>query len=137
MASSFTTTIEGERVTINLFSLDEYEQSGGIYFDGGNGGGFSNLSDETVAEMGPIWDERQEINEHILNRNRDAARRDFVAALSIDFTDTSFNYGDEWTVLKANGLDEQGVWYDSVADYFLIRDWPADAPLAARVNVGR
>ena len=136
MASQFSTTVDGEHVTITLHSLSEYEANGGIYFDGGDGGGFSNISDETAAELGPIWHEDGDINTRHLDRNREAARRAFVAAATIDFADTSFNYGDELVILKANGLDEQSVWYDSAADYFLLRDWPAGAPLAVRCNVG-
>lgn len=106
MASQFTTRIDGERVTITLHSLSEYEQYG-IYSDAGNGG----------------EDMRDECDQ-------------FLAALSIDFGESSLNYGDEERVLAAAGLDRGDYWYDSAADYYLIRDWPADAPLAARVGVG-
>lgn len=38
MAAVFFKTIDGEQVAINLFSLEEYESTGGIYNDAGNGG---------------------------------------------------------------------------------------------------
>jgi hypothetical protein len=36
--TSFTITLDGERITVRLHSLAEYEADGGVYSDAGNGG---------------------------------------------------------------------------------------------------
>lgn len=104
MATQFAVRVEGECVTIRLYSLDEYQapEIGGTFSDAGNGG-------ETVDPA------------------------EFLAAASVDFGSSSFNYGDEALVLAAAGLEPADYWYDSAADIYLLRDWPAEAPLAARM----
>lgn len=105
MSSKFTSTIDGERVTITLHSLAEYEADGGIYDDTGNDG--------------DAWDESE--------------RGQFLCAASVAYNETGLADND---VLEAAGTDRRDYWLDSVTGYFLLRDWPADAPLAARCNVG-
>lgn len=39
-------------------------------------------------------------------------------------------------ILEECGMERGEYWYDSVTGYFLLRDWPADAPLEARCSVG-
>lgn len=102
MATRFGITVEGERVTINLYSRSEYEANGGRYTDAGNGG----------ESFSP--DERDQ----------------FVAAAAVEYNDSGLPDND---VLEAAGLGRADYWLDSVADMFLLRDWPAEAPLAARM----
>lgn len=106
MSAQFTVTIDGERVTINLYSLDEYAADGGLFDDTGNGG--------------ESFDESE--------------RNDFLCAATVGYNGTGLPDND---VLEDAGIDREDCWFDSVTGYFLLRDWPASAPLAARVNVGR
>lgn len=106
MAQQFTLTIDGERVTITLYSLSEYQSDGGTYDDSGNGG--------------ESFDERE--------------RDQFLCAATVAYNETGLADND---VIELAGLDRRDSWLDSVTGYFLLRDWPESAPLAARVNVGR
>lgn len=98
---TFTTRIDDQKVTIRLYSLDEYEADGGIYGDSGNAG--DNMSD---------------------------SKAEFLAAATVADNDTGLPDND---VLELAGLDRHDYYLDSANGYFLLRDWPADAPLAARM----
>ena len=58
-------------------------------------------------------------------------RDEFIAAATVNpANDTGLPEND---ILEAAGLPQSSYWLDSVTGYFLLRDWPADAPLAARM----
>ena len=96
---TFYKTIDGEQVSITLYSLGHYEANGGTYDDSGNGG-------EAVDKS------------------------DFLCAATVTANPTGYPDND---ILEMAGCRD--YWLDSVTDYFLLREWPADAPLAARANV--
>ena len=87
--------INDEDVSINLFSLEEYEEDGGRY----------------VAN------------------NKQVNKEEFLAACAIGYNYTGLT--DE-EILEEIGVPENAYWYDSATGYFLLRQWPADAPLEAR-----
>ena len=58
-------------------------------------------------------------------------RKDFIAAMVLRTDD-----GDEVDDASLAGLQPGEYWYDSVTGYWLIRDWPQMAPLAARMVGG-
>lgn len=95
--TSFTITLDGERLTLRLHSLAEYEADGGRYSDAG----------EDVSRE----------------------RADFLAALSVE---DEAGY-DLPTILDAAGVAPADRWIDSSTSYVLLKDWPAEAPLAARL----
>lgn len=101
MSTEFTIRVDGERVAIRLFSLDEYETDGGTYDDSGNGG-------EDVSDQ----------------------KADFLCAAVVPHNDTGLPEND---VLELAGVERSDYWTDSVTGYFLLRDWPAEAPLQARM----
>lgn len=94
---TFYKRIDGESVSITLYSLDEYEADGGQYDDTGNAG-------EVVDKT------------------------DFICAATVGPNETGLPEND---VLEECGLDPRDYWLDSVTGYFLLRQWPADAPLEA------
>jgi hypothetical protein len=121
MASEFSVSNDGQRYTIRLLSLDEYEAEGGVYFDGGNAGGFSSIDDNEIN--GSIWDhDAGTVNGELLRKNRARARQDFLAAMVVP--------GE----LNADELlDRSNYYYDSAFGAHLIREWPAEAPLHVRM----
>ena len=56
-------------------------------------------------------------------------KTEFLCAATVSH-DTGYADND---ILEMAGCRD--YWLDSVTDYFLLREWPADAPLAARANV--
>lgn len=109
--ATFYTAHEGERYHLTLISLDEYEEAGGTYDDSGNNG------DKYTRE-------------------------DFVAAVALTFGDNQPDgaWDNDLDTLKMvlDPNDRRLIWWDSVTpgDWYLLRDWPANAPLEARANVG-
>ncbi len=93
------TRVRGERVTVALYSLREYEADGGEYDDSPNGG--ESFSPEE--------------------------RGQFLAAMTLDETVPG---------LLPEDVGAKDTWYDSVTGYYLLRDWPTSAPLAARCGTG-
>jgi len=135
MQTFFVTDPAGNRYEFHLHSLAEYEADGGIYCDGGNGG------EDLVAEYARVqgitldapgddarwgWDRASEAV-------RQAVRAQFVAALSGPHGD---DHGDP-DAAASLGLVTRHDWYDSATGYYLLREWPAAAPLAARLVESR
>ena len=54
--------------------------------------------------------------------------RDFLCAATVAGVECQAD-------LEDVGIPRESYWWDSVTDYYLLRQWPADAPLAARSNV--
>lgn len=101
------TAPDGTKYRANLLSLDAYEAEGGSYDDGE-----TNFGADTPD-----------------------TRADFVAALVVDEKD-----GEEWAptedILRTArdlGVPEGALWRDASNGWALLRDWPAAAPLAARL----
>lgn len=116
---------DGERATINLYSLDEYESDAGIYADAEDGLIGLRIS---AAEMYD-GDGDGEISAERLAANRQAARELFVAAAACP----SLNDAETADAMEAAGIVDPGTaWIDSSTGYWLLREWPADAALAAR-----
>jgi len=57
---------------------------------------------------------------------------EFVCAATVGPNETGLPDND---VLELAGVQRGEYWYDSVAQYFLLRDWPHDAPVDVRCNV--
>lgn len=56
----------------------------------------------------------------------------FICAATVpQDLDDSNGYTDDHDVLEAAGVE--GAWNDSVTGYWLLTDWPAEAPLEARM----
>lgn len=98
---TFYKKINGEPVSIALYSLDEYEQDGGQYDDSGNGG-------EQVDKAS------------------------FLCAAAVTHNPTGYADND---ILEMAGVQRGDYWLDTATDYFLLKDWPADAPLDVRCGV--
>jgi len=98
---TFYKRIDGEEVSITLYSLEEYEADGGIYDDSGNGG-------EQVDKA------------------------QFLCAATVGANETGLPDND---ILEEAGTPRGSYWLDTVTGYFLLRAWPADAPLEARCSV--
>lgn len=56
----------------------------------------------------------------------------FLCAATVGANDTGLADND---ILEACGLARQDYWLDTVTDYFLLSDWPADAPLDVRCSI--
>lgn len=125
MTSYVTRDSEGNRVTVRLYSCGEYESDGGIYFDGGNGGG------PAVPIEGNPWDEDGEVRREFADELRTLARTVFVCAATVD----PASEGDDGEV-GDRLLGLQG-WQDTATGYILLPDWPEDAPLQARMVESR
>lgn len=118
---------EGERFSLTLHSLDEYQAAGGIYFDGGNGGGFATIDDDEID--GPVWTEDGDLRDDLRELNIRRAREQFVCAASADGA-ANLPENDQ---IELAGVDRSDYWLDSASGFFLLRDWPREAPLVARM----
>jgi hypothetical protein len=136
MSTSFWVEVDRERVIIRLYSLSEYEADGGCYSDAGNDG--EDLVAETAAEVGitvempgPNSESGYGIyllatdpaDQPMLERIKRQIRAQFVCAATTESIDA----------LWAAGLAPEDYWYDSATGYFLLREFPPEAPLAARM----
>lgn len=121
---------DGERATIRLHSLDEYEADGGIYWDMEDGP----IGLDPNEEIEPGEDEGQIASDAQLARNAAQARAQFVCAASCP----DHSGAEASAIFDDAGITDHpgGAWLDSATGYMLLRDWPADAPLAVRVNLG-
>ena len=61
-------------------------------------------------------------------RFNQAERGQFIAAATVAPNDTGLS---ENELLDLAGCND--YWYDSATDYYLLREWPAEAPLQARL----
>lgn len=61
-------------------------------------------------------------------RWREEERRQFVAAMTLTYDD-----GEEALSPYIAGLEPTEVWLDSITGYWLLRDWPTESPLQARI----
>jgi hypothetical protein len=103
MGRFFINATDGTKYRIDLLSLSAYEADGGRYDDTGNGGEACEKSEFLAA---------------------------FVAA---EKDGDDWNEGAELAALAAAGIPDGTIWHDSVTGWYLLRDWPAEAPLSARM----
>ncbi len=90
---------------VHLHPLSEYVADGGRFSDAGNGG------EDCRA---------------------DALAGEFLCAVSVDPTTLGgLTIGDACDLI---GVPYNGLWYDSATGWMLLREWPAEAPLEARVG---
>jgi hypothetical protein len=136
MSTSFWVEVDRERVVIRLYSLSEYEADGGCYSDAGNDG--EDLVAEAADEVGIAVEmpgpesesgygiyllAQNPADQPVLERIKRQVRAQFVCAATAESIDA----------LRAAGLEPDDYWYDSATDYFLLREFPPEAPLAARM----
>lgn len=100
--------------TYALHPLSAYEENGGQYEDGEDISTDFGLSDEPTS----IETEREK----------------YVAAISkVSDPDGPSSDFDIVHDARIAGLEPRSIWADATTGWMLISDWPAEAPLAARM----
>jgi hypothetical protein len=97
-----------------LHPLSAYEADGGIYTDGQDIDGIAVDDDGHPLDL-------------------DAARSEYVAAISVlSSPDEAAVDVESDAIRDVAGVPSHALWRDAATGWYLIRDWPAEAPLDAR-----
>ena len=123
--NEFSILVDGERAVIRLYSLDEYETAGGVYHDE-DGAPTECMDDLVYGDPSGAYD----VTPEDFARLQVAARKEFLCAATVDRGGPQLPGND---ILELAGVERRDYWLDAATGWFLLRDWPAEAPLSARM----